>query len=151
MNRFSWLTLTLALAVVSLMAACGGGGNESNDSGCGTARLEVPEDFKGKKFDGTVDAAKGKKLFKVHCETCHGTGGKGDGVQAKVLGETGPAVVDLTDASMKDVGDDYIFWHIVVGPEASKQMGSGMTAFKEILKDEADIWQIVAHVRTLSK
>ena len=149
MNRFTWLTLTLALGVVSLLAACGGGGNEANDSGCGPARLEVPADYKGKKFEGTVDAAKCKELFKTHCMTCHGESGKGDGVQAAVLSKTVP-VSDLTDAAMKSLGDDYIFWHITVGPEASKQMGSAMTAFKDIISEE-DRWQLVAHVRTLAK
>ena len=135
--------------MISLLAACGNGGNEGNDSGCGSTRLEVAADYKGKKFEGTVDAEKGKKLFKLHCVTCHGDSGKGDGVQAAGFAKTVP-VANLTDASMKDVGDDYIFWHISVGPDASKQFGSGMTAFKDIISEE-DRWQLVAHVRTLAK
>ena len=81
----------------------------------------------------------GRKLYRRHCASCHGVGGKGDGGQALSGGEPS----DLTD-DVWDTGgtDGEIF---VVTREG---LSSDMLAYKDKLK-EKEIWQVVVFVRTL--
>ena len=82
---------------------------------------------------------KGKALYRRHCASCHGVGGKGDGGQALSGGEPS----DLTDDAW-DTGstDGEIFVVIRDGTSAD------MLAYKDKLKDE-QMWQVVVYVRSL--
>jgi cbb3-type cytochrome c oxidase subunit III len=85
----------------------------------------------------TID--KGKALYRRHCASCHGVGGKGDGGQALSGGEPS----DLTD-DVWDFGstDGEIFVVIRDG------LSADMLAYKDKLKDE-QMWQVVVYLRSL--
>jgi mono/diheme cytochrome c family protein len=82
---------------------------------------------------------KGKALYRRHCASCHGVGGKGDGGQALSGGEPS----DLTDDKW-DTGstDGEIFVAIRDG------LSADMLAYKEKLKDD-QMWTLVVYVRSL--
>jgi mono/diheme cytochrome c family protein len=82
---------------------------------------------------------KGKALYRRHCASCHGVGGKGDGGQALSGGEPS----DLTDDEW-DTGstDGEIFVAIRDG------LSADMLAYKEKLKDD-QIWTLVVFLRSL--
>jgi mono/diheme cytochrome c family protein len=82
---------------------------------------------------------KGKALYKRHCASCHGAGGKGDGALALSGGEPS----DLTD-EVWDYGssDGEIFVAIRDGVSAD------MLAYKDKLK-ERELWQIVLFLRRI--
>jgi mono/diheme cytochrome c family protein len=82
---------------------------------------------------------KGKTLYRRHCASCHGVGGKGDGGQALSGGEPS----DLTDDKW-DTGstDGEIFVAIRDG------LSADMLAYKDKLKDE-QMWTLVIYIRSL--
>jgi cbb3-type cytochrome c oxidase subunit III len=82
---------------------------------------------------------RGRTLYRRHCASCHGVGGKGDGGQALSGGEPS----DLTD-DVWDYGstDGEIFVAIRDG------LSADMQPYKEKLKDQ-ELWQIVVYVRSL--
>ena len=81
----------------------------------------------------------GKKLYQLHCASCHGPQGKGDGG----LALSGGTPADLTDDAW-DYGstDGEIFVVIRDG------VSSDMLAYKEKLT-EKQIWQVVNFIRSL--
>jgi mono/diheme cytochrome c family protein len=85
----------------------------------------------------TID--KGKALYRRHCASCHGVGGKGDGGQALSGGEPS----DLTDGRW-DTGstDGEIFVAIRDG------LSADMLAYKDRLKDN-QMWTLVVYLRSL--
>jgi mono/diheme cytochrome c family protein len=84
--------------------------------------------------------AAGKALFEVHCTSCHGEGGKGDGPDAMMYT---PEPADLTDAHMMGMmTDGEIFYKVSEGRKP-------MPAFKKELSEEQR-WQLVHFVRTLA-
>ena len=116
--------------------------------GAGLARASVGDDKpvnpEAAKLKNPVESTpeaidKGKALYKRHCASCHGPGGKGDGALALSGGEPS----DLTD-DIWDYGstDGEIFVAIRDGVSAD------MLAYKEKLK-EREIWQIVLFVRSI--
>jgi mono/diheme cytochrome c family protein len=82
----------------------------------------------------------GKSLYRRHCASCHGAGGKGDGGQALSGGEPS----DLTDDKW-DTGatDGEIFVAIRDG------LSADMLAYKDKLKN-VQIWTIVVYLRSLA-
>jgi len=96
---------------------------------------------------GAGDAAKGKVKYQEVCAACHGATGKGDGPAAAGL-PVKPR--DHTDAAyMGKLKDQQIFDTIKKGGQA---MGKSplMPPWGGQLSD-AQIWDLVAYVRTLSK
>jgi mono/diheme cytochrome c family protein len=81
----------------------------------------------------------GKALYRRHCASCHGVGGKGDGGQALSGGEPS----DLTDDKW-DTGstDGEIFVAIRDG------LSADMLAYKDRLKDN-QLWTLVVYLRSL--
>lgn len=98
------------------------------------------------------DPAKGKKTYETYCFTCHGMGGKGDGAAAGGLKDsTGKSVkpADHTNfAYMSKLTDEHIFKTIKLGGKAVGK-SDAMAAWGSALKD-AEIWDVVAYVRTLA-
>lgn len=82
----------------------------------------------------------GKKTYISFCSPCHGDKGKGDGVASAGLNKI-PA--DHTSASFQKQTDGAIFWKMSEG-------NNPMPAYKKTLS-EAQLWQLVDYVRTLSK
>jgi len=91
----------------------------------------------------------GKKLFNYNCADCHGESGKGDGYNAKNL-DFEPR--DLTDSEERILGDltnEEIFNTLsrdIKDEDAS--VVPFMPTFKNTLA-EAEIWAIIAYIRTL--
>ena len=103
-----------------------------------------PYDAEAAKLKNPVAATretieKGKALYRRHCASCHGVGGKGDGGQALSGGEPS----DLTDDKW-DTGstDGEIFVVIRDG------LSADMLAYKDKLKDD-QIWTLVIYLRSL--
>jgi cbb3-type cytochrome c oxidase subunit III len=128
--------LVLALAVCAA-AACGGrpaaAWEPEKPYNAEAAKLKNPVPSNPESIEA------GRKLYRRHCASCHGAGGKGDGGQALSGGEPS----DLTD-DVWDTGgtDGEIFVAIRDG------LSSDMLAYKDKLK-EKEIWQVVVFVRTL--
>lgn len=88
----------------------------------------------------TVESVEaGKKLYQLHCASCHGPNGKGDGS----LALSGGTPSDFTDDTW-DYGstDGEIFVAIRDG------VSSDMLAYKEKL-NEKQIWQIINFIRSI--
>lgn len=86
-------------------------------------------------------AAAGKTIFARQCASCHGVGGKGDGVMAAKL-KSKPS--DLTDAEWTHgPSDGEIFTLIRDGARSA-----GMKAYRGILTDR-QMWDLVNFIRSL--
>ena len=108
-----------------------------------TAILAVPA---GVSFaQGNV--TKGKGLFEKNCASCHGAGGKGDGVAAASLN---PKPKDLTDKTlMAGLKDEQLIDVIKKGGGAVGKSPL-MPPFGAALKDQ-DVQDVVAFIRSLVK
>ncbi len=103
----------------------------------------VSTSFAGQKGD----AQAGKKTYDVLCASCHGNTGKGDGPAAAAL-PTKPQ--NLADGKyVSTLKDEYLFKVIKEGG-ASVGKSALMPPWGGQLKDQ-DIWNVVAHIRSLSK
>jgi len=94
----------------------------------------------------------GRQLFLYHCSDCHGESGQGNGYNAEFL-EMNPR--NLTDSEEKYVGDltnENIYAALTRDlkdpAEDDPVLLPLMPTFKNILS-EAELWSIVAYVRTL--
>lgn len=85
--------------------------------------------------------ASGRRLFREHCQRCHGPRGKGDGSDADPKLK---ARMDLTSAARADRNPDGVVFHkIWSGRQKPK-----MPAFQDKLtKDQ--VWTLVAFVQSL--
>jgi mono/diheme cytochrome c family protein len=104
----------------------------------------VPE--KNAKMANPVKADKeslatGKSLWNMHCGSCHGKTGLGDGSKAAQL-KTQPQ--DMTKASLQAQSDGSLFYKIAEGRD-------DMPSFKKKIPDPDDIWSLVNYIRTLKK
>lgn len=106
---------------------------------------QVPADYKTMK--NKVPASKnsiadGKELFDMACASCHGAGGKGNGVKAKNLG------IELYDLSAADYQskftDGEIYYQSFIGREKWHD-------FRKAVADENDRWNVVNYIRSLKK
>lgn len=93
--------------------------------------------------------ASGKALFSVHCVSCHGEKGQGDGVAALALMDVwgfkiSPA--DLTREHHKSgARHEDLYRTIAMGLD-----GTPMIGFQPVLSGE-QIWQLVAYIHSLKK
>lgn len=83
----------------------------------------------------------GKALWNLHCSSCHGKKGLGDGSKAAQL-KTTPQ--DMTLASFQSQSDGAIYYKISEGRK-------DMPSFKKKIPDAEDIWNLVNFVRTFKK
>ncbi len=90
---------------------------------------------------GGESIAAGKALWTLHCQSCHGKTGLGDGTKAAQL-KTTPG--DFTKATTQSQTDGSLFYKISEGRE-------DMPSFKKKIPDQEDIWNLVVFVRTLKK
>ena len=104
----------------------------------------VPDVFKNKKNAVASDAqtvATGKALWDIHCKSCHGAKGLGDGSKAAQL-KTEPG--DFTKADVQAQTDGAFFYKISEGRD-------DMPSFKKKIADEDDRWSLVNYMRKLKK
>jgi len=168
MNK-KFLSLLLLLVTLMLVTACGGasgyGENEEvqaasadehdddehmHDDSMQHIHADPPEEFASltNPEAGNEEAvATGEELFEIHCATCHGPQGRGDGEGAADLD---PKPANLTDsAMMAELSDGYLFWRISKGG-AFEPFNSAMPSWEQAFT-EAQRWQLVSFVRTLSE
>jgi mono/diheme cytochrome c family protein len=85
--------------------------------------------------------AEGKNLYNLHCKSCHGTKGLGDGSKAAQL-KTEPG--DFSSASFQSQSDGVIFYK-------SSEGRDDMPNFKKKLPDADERWSIVNYIRSMKK
>lgn len=83
----------------------------------------------------------GKALWSLHCASCHGKTGLGDGSKAAQL-KTQPE--DMTKAALQSQSDGSLSYKISEGRD-------DMPSFKKKIPDAEDIWSLVNYIRTLKK
>jgi high-affinity iron transporter len=91
------------------------------------------------------DPAAGEKVYKARCVSCHGAAGAGDGPAGKVLN---PKARDWTKGEGLDLSDQQLFDSIKKGGPAVGR-GKTMIAFPSL--SDADVWNVVAYIKTLKK
>jgi hypothetical protein len=90
----------------------------------------------------TASIADGGALFAVHCVSCHGQNGAGDGALAKTL-PVPPA--DLTAAHLWMHSDGELFWWLSDGIATPDQV-QAMPGFSTVL-DEDSRWALIDYIR----
>lgn len=81
----------------------------------------------------------GKELWAMHCQSCHGKSGKGDGSKAAQL-KTEPG--NFTLPATQKQPDGSLYYKISEGRD-------DMPSFKKKIPDAEDIWDVVNYMRTL--
>ena len=100
----------------------------------------VPDQFKNmdNPFSGVEDEDEiGLDLYKVHCRSCHGKTGLGDGSKAFELDSD---VKDFTAKTFKSQPDGGIYFKIIMGRDE-------MPSFDKKIKEEEDRWMLVNYVK----
>ncbi|MFZ3063771.1 MAG: cytochrome c [Nitrospirota bacterium] len=91
---------------------------------------------------GKGNAEAGKKVYDAKCTLCHGAAGKGDGPAGASLN---PKATNFTDKEKMKKSDEELFKSISDGVKGTSMIGyAGSTS-------EADRWNLVAYIRSLSK
>lgn len=101
---------------------------------------EVPAEYKAMKnpVKKTPEVMEeGKELYGLHCASCHGPNGKGDGKKSEHLAKT-PANLSLEEVQKEAEGE--YFYKIKVGR-------NGLHSYKNKLGDQ-EIWTIIHHMHT---
>ena len=94
-------------------------------------------------FAAKGDAAAGGQSFMAVCASCHGAGGKGDGIASAALN---PKPRDLSDAAyLSTLTDEYLFEVITKGGAAVGKSAM-MPPWGGVLGDEG-AWNVIAHIR----
>lgn len=104
----------------------------------------VPEKDKKMKNPVASDAESlktGKSLWNMHCKSCHGSKGLGDGSKAAQL-KTDPG--DFSKADVQNETDGTLFFRTSVGRD-------DMPSFKKKIADADDRWSIINYMRTFKK
>jgi high-affinity iron transporter len=91
---------------------------------------------------GKGDAEAGKKIYDAKCTLCHGAAGKGDGPAGT---STNPKATNFTDKAKMTKSDDELFKVISDGSKGTSMMGYASSI------SDADRWNLVAYIRSLSK
>lgn len=92
------------------------------------------------KADAATIAA-GKSLWSVHCASCHGKMGLGDGSKAAQL-KTQPD--DFSKAIFQSQSDGSLYYKVAEGRD-------DMPAYKKKIPDTDDLWSLVIYMRTMKK
>lgn len=81
--------------------------------------------------------ARGENFYHVHCATCHGPQGRGDGKVGAKFVDKAPA--DLTDAYVQDQADGQLFYTLTRGRNL-------MPHYRDALSQE-ERWDVVNYVK----
>lgn len=107
-----------------------------------TDEWNVPEKYMKMKnpFAETKDTEQtGKRLYAVHCKSCHGTKGLGDGPKA---GELKSEMPNFTDPDFKSQADGVIYYKTYIGKDE-------MPAFDKKISEPEDQWLLVNYIKSL--
>jgi mono/diheme cytochrome c family protein len=138
MRRVRW-SIGIAVWGLAVVALTAGAGARQSATG-----WKIPENAAAEKNPLTVNDAvltAGKRFFGMHCESCHGPQGKGDGPDAD---PNYKRAMDLTRADRASVNPDGVVFYKAWNGRSSPKM----PAFGEDLPKE-QVWAIVAYVQTL--
>ena len=105
---------------------------------------EVPAKYKKMKntYAGVEDPGRvGKSLYVVHCKSCHGKTGMGDGTKSKSLKT---AIPDFTSSEVQSQTDGELYYKTIFGRDE-------MHAYEKKIRDEEDRWLLVNYIRKLNK
>lgn len=101
----------------------------------------VPDQYKNMEnpfVDIEDDDEIGKDLYTVHCRSCHGKTGLGDGSKAFDL-ET--EVIQFTSQKFKSQSDGSIYFKMIIGRNE-------MPAFDKKIKSEEDRWLLINYIKS---
>lgn len=84
---------------------------------------------------------RGAEVYAIHCMTCHGGSGMGDGPGGTGL-DPAPAPIARTSQRMSD---SYLYWRI---SEGGVSFETAMPAWEDTL-DEQERWDVIHYVRAL--
>jgi mono/diheme cytochrome c family protein len=89
--------------------------------------------------------AAGKVLFRDKCASCHGHADEGRSSRANFFQPPAP---DFTEPAYRTLEPAYLFWRIETGKTVEPYLsrGSVMPAWRGL--SDAEIWQLVAYLRT---
>lgn len=93
------------------------------------------------------DVEKGKATFKLYCVACHGDGGAGDGIASAALN---PKPADLTNKEYISTLTDKHIYTVIKDGGASVGKSALMTAWGALLKEDQQIHDVAAFVKSLS-
>jgi len=93
------------------------------------------------------DAEKGKETFKLYCAACHGETGKGDGLAAAALN---PKPADLANKEYMSTLSDKHIYTVIKDGGTSVGKSALMTAWGALLKEDQQIHDVAAYVKSLS-
>jgi mono/diheme cytochrome c family protein len=127
------------LAAVLWLAAVGFAAAESQASGWTIPSTAVDEKNPIAVTDATLVA--GRRLFRQHCQRCHGPQGKGNGSDADPKYKT---EMDLTNPARADRNPDGVVFHKIWNGRSKPKM----PAFKDTLTPE-QVWTLVGYVQSL--
>ena len=103
---------------------------------------DVPDDYA--KMENPMEADDesleiGAALYKLHCKSCHGKYGEGDGTKADDL-DAFPG--DFTLDEFKDQSDGSMFYKTKIGRDE-------MPEFSKKIDDDEDIWHLVNFMKEM--
>ncbi len=141
-----------------LLVACGGlftgdqdipsetlaGGMGPGSGMGGRHHAQVPDEFSDLSNPIPADddsLARGGEIYALHCATCHGDGGMGDGPGGASL-DPSPAPIAHSGQMLSDA---HLFWRIT---EGGIPFETAMIPFRDIL-DETARWDVINYVRAL--
>ncbi|MEN8173606.1 MAG: cytochrome c [Chloroflexota bacterium] len=152
--------LVLFLVVPFLLIACGsialdnqalssepfsGGMGMGRESGMGSRHhAQVPAEFADLTnpiLSDEQSIARGGEIYALHCATCHGDGGMGDGPGGASL-DPAPAPIAHSGQMLSDA---YLFWRIT---EGGIPFDTAMIPYRDILDQNAR-WDVINYVRAL--
>lgn len=99
----------------------------------------IPAEYQKKKMPAGTEANQGKMLWAVHCKSCHGNTGLGDGPKA---GSLKTIVHSFKTPEFQAQSDGAIYYESFVGRDE-------MPNFEKKIPDDEDRWNLVAYIRTL--
>lgn len=114
----------------------------------GTAIADAGKSAGGKKASGGNPALveKGRAIFETNCGSCHGPGGKGDGVAAAALD---PKPRDLSDAGYMRTRSEETLRKVITEGGQSVGLSPVMVGWQATLKPE-EIDAVLAFVQSLT-
>lgn len=95
------------------------------------------EDEQSPVSNDSRSAARGGRLFRIHCVACHGPQGRGDGKVSQKM----PPAPDLRHIAICRRTDGFIYGTITLGGRAMPALREGLTS--------RDRWDLVGYVRHL--
>jgi len=118
------------------------------------AAMEIPDAARDRRnpvvpSEETISA--GRSLWRTHCETCHGSLGKGDGPNARLHeARKGHAPRNLTEPEVQEnLTDGEIFWRLSKGIVEGDNII--MPRYEGKVPSETARWQLVLYVRQLGR